>query len=133
VIGKKRMVSPKLLRKWKLQSQQTQRSGKEKSLVLPCHPKKQKTLAFNWPGGRKRSIDIDKVKWSWRENVNIEIMLFSNCSTFTNSHGHEAQLHSSLRYGFTSVREVIHVSAKIHQLSLLACGIVLYVAYVIST
>ena len=49
-----------------------------------------------------------------------------------NSHGRDAQLHSSLRDGFTSRREAIHVLVRMHQLCPLACGIVLYVEYVMS-
>jgi hypothetical protein len=68
-----------------------------------------------------------KQRW-WNENINIEMMLFPNCSTFD-----QERTAMSMRPNSTALAEMgshlrgrsSHVSARIHQLSLMACGIVL--------
>ena len=63
------------------------------------------------------------------------MMLFPNCSTFD-----QEQTAMGMRPNSTALAEMgshlggrsSHVSASINQLSLLACGIVLYIAYVMS-
>jgi hypothetical protein len=63
-------------------------------------------------------------------------MLFSSCSTFD-----QGQTAMGMRPNSTALSEMgshlggrsFHASARIRQLSRVACGIVLYIAYVMST